>query len=472
MIYKIAKKEFIETLRDKRFLISALIVGGLLLAALALGWQHSSQVRRQHAAAQELTQKQWLNQGEKSPHSAAHYGIYAFKPQMPLSFVDRGVEAYTGVAVWLEAHKQNDFRYRPAQDQTALARFGELTGATVLQILLPLLIILLAFTAFAGERESGTLRQVLSLGIQPAQLASGKVLGIAAVLSLLLVPAVIVGVAAMILSVDDGSSSSSVPRLILLTVSYLLYLGIFVAVSLAVSARASSARFALLVLLGFWIFSCLIAPRAATDLAKRIYPTPSALEFTDAMEADIKNGTDGHNPSDKRLADLKTETMRKYGVSRLEDLPINFNGIALQTSEDYGNRVFDDHFGNLWDKFERQNKVRQASAVFAPMLAVGSLSRGLAGTDFAQHRDFAVAAENQRRLLIRTINKDVLENARYGDTNYVANPSLWAKVPEFQYAAPDTTSILRQQTGSLLVLALWFAASALFLWWAVKRMRI
>ncbi len=140
MIYKIAHKEFIETLRDRRFFVSALIVGGLLFAALALGWQHSRQIERQHAAAQEMTQKQWLSQGEKAPHSAAHYGVYAFKRQMPLAFIDRGVEAYTGVAVWLEAHKQNDFRYRPAQDQTALARFGELTAALVLQILLPLLI--------------------------------------------------------------------------------------------------------------------------------------------------------------------------------------------------------------------------------------------------------------------------------------------------------------------------------------------
>jgi len=149
MITRIAYKEFIETLRDRRFFVSALIVGSLLLAALALGWQHSSQVRQQHEAAEETTRRQWLNQGEKGPHSAAHYGVYAFKPQMPLAFIDRGIESFTGSAVWLEAHKQNEFRYRPAQDQTALARFGELTAATVLQILLPLLIILLTFTAFA-----------------------------------------------------------------------------------------------------------------------------------------------------------------------------------------------------------------------------------------------------------------------------------------------------------------------------------
>ncbi len=106
-----------------------------------------SQAKSQAQNATDLSRQQWLNQGAKGLHSAAHYGVYAFKPQMPLSFIDRGVEAYTGAAVWLEAHKQNDFRYRPAQDQTAVARFGELTAATVLQILLPL------FNNFAGIHD-------------------------------------------------------------------------------------------------------------------------------------------------------------------------------------------------------------------------------------------------------------------------------------------------------------------------------
>lgn len=472
MIYKIARKEFIETLRDRRFFVSALIVGGLLLAALTLGWQHSSQARRQHEAAEETTRRQWLNQGEKGPHSAAHYGVYAFKPQMPLAFVDRGIESYTGSAVWLEAHKQNEFRYRPAQDQTALARFGELTAATVLQILLPLLIILLAFSAFAGERESGTLRQVLSLGVRPSHLAFGKVLGIVGVLALLLVPAVVIGVVALNFAADDGESPTNFARMILLGIGYLLYLGIFLAAALAVSARASSARLALLALLGFWIVSCLIAPRVATDIARRAYPTPSAFEFTRVMESDIRNGTDGHNPSDKRLDDLKRATMQRYGVSKLEDLPVNFDGIALQAGEDYGYTVFDKHYGNLWTAFENQDRVRQISAALAPQLAVASLSRGLAGTDFAQHRDFARAAETHRRSLIKIINEDVMRNARYGDTTYTAGANLWKQVPEFQYAAPDTAWVVGRQIGSSVVLALWFAFSVFGMIWAVGRMRV
>ena len=98
------------------------------------------------------------------------------------SLVDTGIDPYVGVAAWLEAHKQNEFKYRPAQDRTAVQRFGELTAAEVLQVLLPLFIVLMTFSAFSGEREQGTLRQLLSLGVRPRELLAGKALGVAAAL--------------------------------------------------------------------------------------------------------------------------------------------------------------------------------------------------------------------------------------------------------------------------------------------------
>jgi ABC-2 type transport system permease protein len=169
MIRVIARREMMDLVRDGRFRWSAAITLGLLIGAFALGWQRYVDVSAQHRAARAATREQWLNQGSKNPHSAAHYGVYAFKPKMPLSLVDPGVDPYVGVATWLEAHKQNEFKFKPAQDSTALERLGGLTGATVLQLLIPLMIILLTFSAFSAEREQGTLRQVLSLAASSHQ---------------------------------------------------------------------------------------------------------------------------------------------------------------------------------------------------------------------------------------------------------------------------------------------------------------
>lgn len=176
MIRRIARKEMTEMLRDGRFRWAAAIVLLLLLASLLMGAKNYRDIKRQHDLAQAETREQWIHQPAKNPHSAAHYGIYAFKPKMLAAMLDLGVDPYVGQSVWLEAHKQNEFRYRPAQDSTAVQRFGELTAATVLQLLIPLLIILLAFSAFVGEREQGTLRQLLSIGVRQSDLVWGKAL--------------------------------------------------------------------------------------------------------------------------------------------------------------------------------------------------------------------------------------------------------------------------------------------------------
>jgi ABC-2 type transport system permease protein len=171
MVGRIARKELLETLRDGRFRVLAIMVLALSAASFAAGWKQYVDVERQHLEAQQATREQWLRQPAKNPHSAAHYGMYAFKPKSRLSLVDTGVDSYVGVAAWLEAHKQNEFRYRPAQDRTAIQRFGELTAAEGFLVVLPLFIVLVSFTTFAAEREQGTLRQLLSLGVTPRALA-------------------------------------------------------------------------------------------------------------------------------------------------------------------------------------------------------------------------------------------------------------------------------------------------------------
>jgi ABC-2 type transport system permease protein len=460
MILHIAKKEMLEMRQDGRFQIASAIVMTLLLVSLGIGWQQYVSVNRQHEQARQETREQWLTQGRKNPHSAAHYGVYAFKPKSPLSLVDRGADNYTGVAVWLEAHKQNEFKYKPARDANTLARFGDLTASSVLQLLIPLLIILMSFSAFAGEREQGTLRLLLSMGVPREKLALGKAVGIAGGLGMLLGPAAVVGSAALLLASEDGSFVANLPRLGWMSVSYLLYFAAFVGISLAVSALAKSARLALVCLLGFWIFNGLAAPRLFSDLSRTVYRTPSSFEFAKRMEVDLKNGFDE--------AAFQQQVMAQYKVTKLEDLPVNYSGLSLKAGEDHGNRVYDKLYGELWDTFERQNLLQQQGAIVAPLMAIRSVSMGLSGTDFAQFRDFSVAAEKYRRMFIEVMNEDIVHAAKT-EGPYLADEKLWAKVPAFSYEAPPVATVLSQQKWSLGLLAAWAATAALAAGWAATR---
>ena len=455
MIRHIARKEFTDVVRDGRFRWCAALVGALLLVSLGHGWVQARRSQAELAAAQATAREHWESQGEKNPHSAAHYGVYAFKPRLALSFVDEGVDPYTGTSVWLEAHRQNDFFLRPAQDATAAQRIGALTAAQVLQHLVPLLIILLTFGALAGEREQGTLRQILATGVGRSDLALGKALGVAGALALLLAPAAVVGAAALVVG-SPGPAASAAARGAVLAGIYLAYFAAFVGLSLAVSARARSARNALVVLLAVWVVNGLVAPRAAVDLSRWIHPTPSALEFARTLQQEMAAGVEGVERPDR--AALTGRLLAQHGVERVEDLPVNEVGIYLQESEEFGNRIFDRNYGALWDAFERQSLVHEALAAAAPLLAVRALSMGLAGTDVEQHRHFATAAETYRRDLMRRMNGDLAENSRTGE-QYTAGPDLWAQTPPLRYDAPTLGWVLNNRILSLLVLAAWLAGA-------------
>ena len=463
MIARIARKELSDLLRDGRFRFSALMVGALLLASIGAGWVQVQAARSQLEAAQATARDHWESQGDKNPHSAAHYGVYAFKPRLPLSFIDQGVDPWTGTSVWLEAHRQNDFLMRPAQDATAAQRFGTLTAAGVLQHLVPLLIILLAFGALAGEREQGTLRQVLASGVSRRQLVAGKAVGVASALGLLVVPAAVLGSVALVMG--STATGSLAGRTAVLALVYLAYFGAFIGVALAVSAWMRSSRAALVTLLAIWVLNGLVAPRVAVDLSGWLHPAPTAFEFARTVEAEMATGVDGLAPPDR--AAITARLLEEHGVETVEELPVNVSGITLQASEEFGNAIYDRNYGALWDTFERQSRVHESLSVVAPLLAVRALSMGLAGTDVEQHRHFATAAETYRRDLMRRMNGDLAENSRTGET-YLAGDELWADVPPLEYEAPELAWVLGNRTLSLLILGIWVLGA---LWAAVAGAR-
>ncbi|RUL82807.1 ABC transporter permease [Tautonia sociabilis] len=470
MILRIARKEFVELARDGRFRASAAVVGILMVGALAVGWEGWRDISREHARAEADSRERFEGQGEKNPHSAAHYGLHLFKPKSSLAFVDPGVDPYTGISVFVEAHRRNEVDYRPARDATALERFGDLTAASVLQVLLPLVIIFLAFPAVAGEREQGTLRQVLSLGVRPRDLLLGKAIGLAAAMGIIVLPAVVVG--AVLLSRVGDDAGAAWPRAAALAAGYLLYLAMFLAVSLFASIRAKSGRSALVALLGFWILNTMVAPRLATDLARRLHPTPSALEFASAIDREIREGVDGHDPQDERIRRLEEELLDRYDVDFVEDLPINFQGVALQAGEDHGNAVFDRHYDALWSTFDHQDAARSALGFLAPTLAIRSLSMGLAGTDAVEHRAFAEAAEAHRRELVRLLNDDLATNGADLGFMYQAGPELWGQMPRFRFEPPPVAGTIARLGPSWLALGLWTIVAAAAAAWSARTLRI
>jgi ABC-2 type transport system permease protein len=464
MIIAIARKEFAEIVRDGRFKWTAAIMVLLLLTAMMAGYQKYSSAVRVQAAAQGGTNEQWLDQGDKNPHSAAHYGNYAFKPAGPLSYFDNGISNFTGTAVFMEAHRQNFAIGRPASDQSAIARFGDLSGAMILQLLLPLLIIFLGFTAFSGERESGTLRQVMSMGVNNRQLLYGKAIGVGAAVLIVVVPCLLVGAFALSTAQSVDHAEGIVTRVGLLSLAYLMYAGIFLFLTLAVSAFTNHARTTLMVLVGFWAFTGFLAPKAAGEISKLTNPTPAFGKWMADMRAHQLRGFDGTPPFVKFRAYTK-ELFEEHGVDKVADLPMYFVAVRLQKLEEYDYPVFDQHFGMIRTAYTDQRRVQDKLGVVAPTLPLRSISMALSGTDLIQHVKFMQDAETYRRNMVVKMNDYLSKaavslNSSFSSSNYmVADEEVFAIVPPFEFESTGVNATIAEHRGNFIMLAIWLAAA-------------
>ena len=456
----IVKKELREVVRDGRFWMIAVIVAGLLVTALAFGLRQARAVHAEREAAQHGAEAHWKTQDDKNPHVAAHYGTHVFKPSGALPFIDPGIEPYMGVSVKLEAHRRNDLEAARSQDATGLARFGGLSVAVVLQLLVPLLIIGLGFSTWTAERERGTLRQIASLGVAPKVLVVGKALGLTAALGALLVPAALLG-AVVNMTWHVGASPTSGARLAAMAASYVAYFAVFLALTLTASARAKSSRGALVTLLGFWVGAALIAPRAASDAAALLAPAPSHAAVTDAVRESLANGLPGGPPREERVAALAEELLERQGFKGAETLMDEalLGGIELQAEAVYENEVLDHHFARLADAVERQERWAQSTALLSPVVAIRSLSMAFAGTDYAHHRHFSDSAEAHRRALVDMLNREFADKGGTDAWSYKAGRELWERAPEFRHLEPSVGWIVRRQGVSLVALSLWLVLS-------------
>ena len=467
MIFRTFLKETKELLRDGRIRIALILVIALLGIAVWISARQYAFVNEQYSTAQTAEREIWDNQGAKNPHSAAHYGTYAFKPKYPLSLVDQGVDKYTGTSIFLEAHNRNEAAFSAAADQTGLARFGDLTPDFILLFIIPLLIILLGYNSFTKEREMGTLTLLKSQGISKGRWLMGKWLAL--FMPVFIITGLLFLIAGGILSNLDDFGVFNPQSLLAMFLVYMGYYMVFINLVLLISSWTKKSGIALVGSLCLWIVACLAAPKAASNIAETRHPYPTRQEFAANVLKDKKEGLDGHNPWSKEAQRLEKEILEEYGVDSLHQLPFNFDGYRMQKGEEHQAEVYFKHYNYLKDQYSNQSQIYRNLAIISPYLPTRFMSMSLAHTDYATHWHFADAAEEYRIATQKFLNDHFAENSSYGDWSYQADPEVWKDLPEFEYDPPALASILSSNLSNLGILGIWLLISFGFLSVSIKK---
>lgn len=453
------KHQYKEWQQNKLIHIFIISVVCLWAFCLFTGISEYHAVGSVRESARQESRKQWLNQDDKHPHIAAHFGNFAFKPVNVLSIFDKGIDAYTGTYIYLEAHKQNDFLFSPAQSASSFIRFGELNVALLLQIIIPLFLIILTFNTVLSERISGTLAILKVSGITGRQVAQAKILAPLILISILII--LLYSLSFLVfLSLEIPFTIEDIIKSVIIISGYVVYYFIILSFSVWVSAISKTLKQSLTILLSMWIFACVLMPKLLGNISSSLYHLPSNTAFKEGVKKDIVNGIDGHNTSDARAQRFTDSLLKKYQVDSTSQLPVNIEGLIMQEGEKYSSRVYNHHFDSLSNILMLQQKVFTYAGFINPLLSIKNLAIGLSGTDFFNDMYFRKEAEVYRMRFVQAMNEDMAINSKEGQFNtYKTGKRLYQDIDDFRYSNPDLSQILKNYSLEIVALFLLLAIS-------------
>ncbi len=150
---------------------------------------------------------------------------------------------------------------------------GHLDFLFVVGTVFSLLALLFTFDAVAGERETGTLRITLANSLPRDLFLWSKLIGGYIVFVVPFLVSFLFGLLVLVWQGFPLGEAEIFPRVLILTLVSLLYIGVFFAIGTVISTYLDNSKTALIVAFTVWVFAVLITPRVGFLAAKLIAPT-------------------------------------------------------------------------------------------------------------------------------------------------------------------------------------------------------
>jgi len=442
----------------------------VLLASVAAvtAWHQRATADAERARHQLQIDRTFEAQPDRHPHRMVHYGHFAFRPLNALAAFDPGTDPYTGHTLFLEGHRQNSANFGEVRQTSLLLRFGQLTPAFVLQVLAPLLLVFIGHGVVAREREAGTLRVLLAQGLHPRQLVLGKLLALVAVAAVMLLPAM------MVLAASAAFTPAEPALVGALALGYAAWALLWVLGIVVVSTLLARSRDALLALLTLWALLVVVAPRLAAELATSQTPLPTRVETDIAIERELAAMGNSHDAGDARFAAFRQGVLAQYGVSRIEDLPVNYKGLVAMEGERQTSALFVRHASADFVRQHAQLAAVDRLGLLSPALAIRRLSMALAGTDLHAYQGFMEQAERHRYDMVQALNRLqaeqlTLQTDRSSRDDRISHRH-WQGIAAFKYEPQPSSALLARALPVGGVLLIWLAGLGGLLGWATHRL--
>jgi ABC-type transport system involved in multi-copper enzyme maturation permease subunit len=295
MIWTIAKKEYFEKILDFRVIISFVIA--IVLSAIVTLVAGGEYLEKKGEYDRQVAHQQSLLSDIRV---YSEYNPVIFYPPSPLSIFSRGIDIPTPITVAIVIYRVPRYSTQSAGVNPMMNMFDSLDIGMVVRVLFSLLVVLLTFDSFSGEKERGTLRQALSNPIGRGSILHGKFFGTLMILGVVVCLTYLVALIMMRGFTGISLSSAEYLRVALMACLTLFYLAIFAALGIFSSLLLQRSSVSLAVLLFVWFFVAVFQPNLHTYLV-------SEFENRQWMQEFLSSSGKDDCGTEKELIDLERQ---------------------------------------------------------------------------------------------------------------------------------------------------------------------
>lgn len=452
MLRTLLMKEIREAMASRRFLV----ILALCLVLIPLGVEVSLKGYRTRLQNYREVVRIYQEGTKTVSDVLDQEGAKAFAPPSPLSFISLGLELLSPNI----AETQYKYGEPPAvirlsnnQGRDNLYEFfyGPFDLIFIVGVVMSFLAVILTYGAVAGEKEQGTLRQILSNSVPRAEVLLAKSAANALVL---FIPFLLALVASFVLLEVQGNPFAALPgawtsigQAVLIAV---LFIGAFLNLGLLVSALTKQAAPALVALLLLWVSLYGVYPRLSSAVAQIIAPNKSEARV-DLEKAQLRRNVQKERDAEidrliQTLPDDDASPAAKAGVKKQEEIT---NRYQAQLEE--GWRAMDR------DVAARESRRNTLAVTIARLSPVTSLIRPLAElgrTGRLEYEQF----QNGVRRFEETLNRDIFNKNRMikYKQGFVLESTVDAEAaaPVFTYVPTAPGAIVRDVLPDVILLVL------------------
>ncbi|MBN2414250.1 ABC transporter permease subunit [bacterium] len=449
-------KEIHDSFLSLRFTVALL----LCLVLVPLGMYTNYKDYQKRLSSYEQAAGLYEREHPRERHLSS--GSQAFRRPAALSVISIGLEYFFPTTIHFEPREGISFSNDRGMDNPQSLLLGKIDLLFIVSVVISLLAILFSFNSISGEKESGTLKLMLSNVVPRHVVLIAKLIGNYVVLFIPFLLSLLTGILILVFS---GSafifSGDSLVYFLLILLASMLLIAVFFNLGLLVSALTHRSSTAIVILLLLWVMSALAYPRISTMVAEAMYPVKTEMVFSmekNALLHDLEEEERAeYSALWKSIGGENTRPMTSPDTSSWDDQTARFMAERVAIQKRYEERVRTS-VADLEREYDNEKQrqsdiamnISRVSPVSCYMYAVSSL----AGTGLNVESGLKEDAYRFYEHLKRTVYSQVFIVKLTGSTSDFSTFPENNPAPQFQQAGRSLDSVIRDSSLDLLLLCL------------------